>query len=176
MMQQHYPDVPASIKYPLEQVVTEFPWGYMTNTVAYMIALALMEGVTHIGIFGADYVGASEYLAQRGCCEYWLGVAEGRGVHLRFPPGCDLLNRPHLLYGYESHPNGKRHACYGVPKGGFTVPKPGADGKSVPTELTIIPEGGSQQKDIPKLRDLGVPPAVERRHSLKDLKLIAEKA
>ena len=54
-MQEHYPDVPASIRYPFDTMIMEFPRGYMTNTVAYMVALALMEGVTHIGLFGVQY-------------------------------------------------------------------------------------------------------------------------
>src|SRR3990167_7703352 len=89
MMQNRYKDVPASIKYPFETMITEFPRGYMTNTLAYMIALALMEGVTHLGIFGCDYRTGSEYGPQLGSAEYWSGLAEGRGVHLLLPPGCD---------------------------------------------------------------------------------------
>lgn len=112
MMQRKYQDVPASVKYPFEQMVTEFPRGYMTNHVAYMIALALMQGVTHISIFGCDYKAESEYGPQRGSAEYWIGVAEGRGVHVGIPPTCDLCARPWPLYGYESHPDGVRHPAY----------------------------------------------------------------
>ena len=32
-----------------------------------------------------------------------MGVAEGRGVQLVLPPGCNLLQQPRELYGYESH-------------------------------------------------------------------------
>lgn len=111
-MQDRYEDVPASIRYPFEQMITEFPRGYMTNSAVYMVALALMQGATHLGIFGCHYQAKSEYAAQRGSMEYWLGVAEGRGVHVLIPPTCDLLNRPSLLYGYQSHPNGKRDPSY----------------------------------------------------------------
>jgi hypothetical protein len=157
MMQERYPDVPASIKYPFGTMITEFPRGYMTNTVAYMIALALMEGVTHIGIYGADYTGDAEYFRQRGCCEYWLGVAEGRGVQIVLPPGCDLLNRPALLYGYESHPGGKRDKSYGIGPSEKIVVQ---SGKKV---LVLTP---ADAPDAPPLRDIGVPPALERRDAL----------
>ena len=153
MMQDRYKDVPASIKYPFATMITEFPRGYMTNTMAYMIALALMEGVTHLGVFGCDYRSNSEYGPQRGGAEYWLGVAEGRGVQVLLPPGCDLLNKPSLLYGYESHPNGVRHPSYSFSIGPLVarVPdKPSADG---PTGL--IP---SDHPNAPPLRDIGVPP------------------
>jgi hypothetical protein len=111
-MQERYRDIPCSVRYPFETVITEFPRGYMTSHVAYMIALALTEGVTHIALYGCHYDSDSEYGPQRGGAEYWCGVAEGRGVHVTIPPGCDLLNRPHLLYGYQSHPGGKRDPSY----------------------------------------------------------------
>ena len=151
MMQDAYLEVPASIKYPFAQVITEFPRGYMTNHLAYMVALALIEGVTHIGVFGCDYATNSEYGPQRGSAEYWLGVAEGRGVQVLLPPGCDLLNKPHLLYGYESHPNGKRDKSYSFAIGPLNTdgPKPTADiGELVP----------ANHPNAPPLRDIGVPP------------------
>jgi hypothetical protein len=150
LMQEVYPDAPASMKYPFAQMVTEFPRGYMTNQVSYMIALALMEGVTHIGMFGCDYRTGTEYGPQRGSAEYWLGVAEGRGVQVMLPPGCDLLNRPHLMYGYESHPNGKRDPSYS-----FTIGPLSAGGKSAVDVGQLIPVSA---KDAPPLRDIGVAP------------------
>lgn len=158
-MQRVFEEAPSSMRYPFERVVTEFPRGYMTNTLAYMAALALIEGVTHLGVFGCDYASGSEYGPQRGCAEYWLGVAEGRGVHVRIPPTCDLLNRPSLLYGYESHPNGKRHSSYifrlGCDPG--EMAKPVAETK-LPSgkPLELIPVGSP---DCPPLRNIGVPPA-----------------
>lgn len=150
-MQERYAEAPAAMKYPFATMVTEFPRGYLTNTLAYMIALALMEGVTHLAIFGCDYHTGSEYGPQRGCAEYWLGVAEGRGVQVLLPPSCDLLNKPSLLYGYESHPNGIRHPSYSFNLGPLTLQgkKPTAAGE------TLIP---SESPDAPPLRNIGVPP------------------
>ena len=62
-----------------------------------MIALALTEGVTHLALYGCHYSNDSEYAIQRGCAEYWCGVAEGRGVTVCIPPTCDLLNFPEEL-------------------------------------------------------------------------------
>ena len=152
MMQEAYPDVPAAMRYPFETIITEFPRGYMTNHLAYMIALALSEGVTHIGVFGCDYNTNSEYGPQRGSAEYWLGVAEGRGVHVQIAPQCDLLNKPALLYGYESHPNGVRDKSYS-----FSIGPLKADGKAhVASGLTLVP---ADYPGAPPLRDIGVPPA-----------------
>lgn len=157
MMQNVYEDVPSSIRYPLETIVTEFPRGYMTNHVAYMTALALTEGVTHIGVFGCDYDTGSEYGPQRGCAEYWLGLAEGRGVHVQIPPLCDLLNRPSLMYGYESHPGGVRHASYSFSVGPMTA---GGKKAVVGHMQGLIP---SDHPDAPPLRNIGMAPALERR-------------
>jgi hypothetical protein len=153
LMQDVYADVPASLKYPFATIITEFPRGYMANHLAYMIALALVEGVTHIGVFGCDYATGSEYGPQRGSAEYWLGVAEGRGVHVCLPPGCDLLNRPSLLYGYESHPGGKRHPSYSFTIGPLTV-----DGGKKSLDAggkTLIP---ADHPNAPALRNIGVEP------------------
>lgn len=110
-MQEHYPDVPASVKYPFGAVMTQFR-PYFTNTVSWMVALALTEGVTHLALYGCHYENEGEYGVQRGCAEYWCGVAEGRGVQVLIPPECNLLNFPSRLYGYESHPDGVRHPEY----------------------------------------------------------------
>jgi len=104
-MQKHYPEVPASIEYPKGRILLEFAdaRGYFANHVAWMIALALTEGVSTIGLFGINYSSESEYMRQRGCCEYWLGRAAGLGVHVVLPEQCTLLREPSLLYGYDSH-------------------------------------------------------------------------
>ena len=150
MMQERYPEVPASIRYPFEPMITEFPRGYMANHVAYMTALALMEGVTHIGIFGCDYNTNSEYGPQRGSAEYWLGFAEGRGVHVQIAPQCDLLHKPSLLYGYESHPNGIRDKSYSFAIGPLTPGKTPIGGG-----ITVVP---SDDPSAPPLRNIGVAP------------------
>jgi hypothetical protein len=162
MMQEVFKEAPASIRYPFEQMVTEFPRGYMTNTPSYMIALALMEGVTHLGVFGCHYDTGSEYGPQRGSMEYWLGVAEGRGVHVLIPPGCDLLNRPSLLYGYESHPNGVRDPSYSFTIGpGILTKKPGKERGTAELErIELLPASG---QDAPPLMNIGEPPALHRR-------------
>jgi hypothetical protein len=108
--------------------------------------------VTHIGVFGCDYATGSEYGPQRGSAEYWLGVAEGRGVQVCLPPGCDLLNKPHLMYGYQSHPKGIRHKSYSFTIGPLTITggKPSAGGPD-----GLIP---SNHPGAPPLRNIGVEP------------------
>lgn len=104
-MQKQYPEVPASVEYPKGRILAEFGDArpYFTNHTAWMIALALTEGVTAIGLYGINYSTESEYVRQRGSAEYWLGRAAQQGVRIILPSQCTLLAEPGLLYGYESH-------------------------------------------------------------------------
>lgn len=137
-MQERFPEVPASHRYPLERVLAEFR-PYFTNHVAYMIALALTEGVTHLGFFGVNYSPDCEYGTQRGSAEYWMGLAEARGVHLVMPKTCTLLGDPKELYGYESHDaDGKLVDAY--TKRVWTKQQPNAP-KLLPNGLEVPPPG-----------------------------------
>jgi hypothetical protein len=106
-MQRQFRDVPASVRYPKERVMGEHP-RYFTSHAAWMIALALSEGVTHLGFYGIHYALDEEHKKQRAGCEFWMGVAHGRGVQIVNPEGSPLLRQPAWLYGYESH-DGKAH-------------------------------------------------------------------
>jgi hypothetical protein len=107
-MQRKFSEVPASVRYPKERMLAEFP-RYFTSHAAWMIALALTEGVTHLGFYGIHYALDEEHKKQRAGCEFWLGYASGRGVQIVNPPGSPLMREPAWLYGYESHA-GKVHA------------------------------------------------------------------
>jgi hypothetical protein len=95
--------VPMAVRYPIERVLQEFR-AYFTNHPAYMIALALQEGVETIGVFGCQYAADTEHSTQRGSLEYWLGRAEQAGVDVILPVKQNsVLAFPSKLYGYESH-------------------------------------------------------------------------
>lgn len=114
-MQEKHPDVPASVRFPREQILMDYGGlrRYFKNQVAWMIALAFSEGVTTLGLFGINYGHETEYEIQRGSAEYWLGRAEERGVRVILPDECTLLAEPAGLYGYESHTKeGKRLPQY----------------------------------------------------------------
>lgn len=135
-MQERYTEIPASIRYPRERILMEYgsPRPYFTNHLAWMLALALSEGVTTIGLFGINYGHSTEYAKQRGCAEYWLGRASALGVHVVLPTECTLLRDPAPLYGYESHDDtGRLVEAYRVP-----VTDPRGMPKA-PTERPAIP-------------------------------------
>lgn len=123
-MQRKWDDIPGSTSYPIEAVKKRFGsvlgwYGYIpegvqddqmnyrlygTNTVTYMILLAIMEGATHIGIWGVDMAVDTEFFHQRPSCEYALGVAIGMGIKVYVPAEADLLKCVYL-YGFEEKLN-----------------------------------------------------------------------
>ena len=125
-----YPDIPNCVRYPIEEMISEFDpqmrrqewshrfktsveldWnGYFTNSISYMIALAIFEGYKEIGVWGVDMATGhwwetnSEYFFQRPSCEYYLGIAVGRGIKVTIPNSADLL-KARFNYGIEQIPD-----------------------------------------------------------------------
>ncbi len=103
-MQQHWDIIPKSIAYPIKEVTQKFGT-YFTNSVSYMIVLAIVEiaenpGKGEMGCWGVDMATSTEYGPQRPSCEFFLGVAAGMGIPITVPPQADLL-KTRFLYGFE---------------------------------------------------------------------------
>jgi hypothetical protein len=97
------PDIPAAQAYPLDQIMA---WceknghsPYFSNSISYMIALALMDGYTTVGVWGVDMAAGGEYQSERPSVEYWLALVEKYGK-LVLPKETELLKA--RLYGYEA--------------------------------------------------------------------------
>ncbi|MDY6844233.1 MAG: hypothetical protein SVW57_09120 [Thermodesulfobacteriota bacterium] len=98
-MQREWPEIKQSVKYPLKEIIGEFG-NYFTNTISYMIALGIYEKYEEIHIYGVDMAVDTEYQWQRPSCEYFIGLAEGRGIKTYLPPESDLI-KTRFLYGFE---------------------------------------------------------------------------
>ncbi len=156
--------IPMAVRYPIELVLQE-QRAYFTNHCAYMIALAMTEGVDTIGLWGCQYGADSEYSTQRGSLEYWLGRFEQAGGKVILPVRTNtLLNWPAELYGYESHDDkGKLVGGYAQ---GLRLKKQltqGADNK--PVELTVI-ETPEKRPEHPLAPPNGETIAWDRRATL----------
>ena len=84
--------------YPIKEVLEKFPTRFFSNSIAYMIAYALLytksvqgpgnlrptviEGYQTIYFYGIDMMTNSSYLQEKGGVEFWMGVALGMGVNL----------------------------------------------------------------------------------------------
>lgn len=102
--QEHWADVPTSTPYPLDEiretVFKGFPRGrwstqndWYNSSPAYMIALAIHEGATSIGLYGIDVRDDSEFNYESPCLEYLIGLAVGRGIEVVIPEGPTHLNK-----------------------------------------------------------------------------------
>lgn len=94
-----FPNHPNVRLFPKEEVKALCYRPYFTSSIAWMIGLAILEGVDEIGIWGVDMAGKEEYERQRPSCEYLLGLAQGKGIKITLPPSCPLLRSS--LYNEE---------------------------------------------------------------------------
>lgn len=116
MLEKHA-DIPTSVRYPRERIFGEcrsmigrLHFGSQTD---FMIALALAEGVTHLGFFGVQYTAPikdGERNEQLLSFKFWLGVAAGKGVSIVLPEGHPTFNLPAEVYGIESHSTKAKYA------------------------------------------------------------------
>ena len=122
----------GGVQYPLQDVLATFGQcagrTYHTNTVSLMIALAIHEHmhghtVGELGLYGINMAQhglangkgsagwfSSEYARQRPSVEYWLGLAEGRGIKVVVPDQADLL-KCSCIYGYHTTDTSKKIAA-----------------------------------------------------------------
>jgi hypothetical protein len=88
--------------YPYKTIVRYFKTEYFSNAICYMIAYALYKGYTHIRMYGIDMFYGSEYGEEKGGVEYWIGRAEGMGVHVDIGNGSYLCKTIDLKpYGFD---------------------------------------------------------------------------
>ena len=89
-----------NVIYPLQEIIDHFKTDYFTNSISYMIALAIYEGFEQIDIFGVDMAVSEEYGHQRPSCEYWIALARGKGIEVNLPASSDLC-KTNALYAYN---------------------------------------------------------------------------
>lgn len=99
------PEYPTSLRYPIEDAIALTGLDYFTSTISFMIALALRDGAKTIGLWGVDLIVGQEWDYQKACVEFWLGVAQGKGLDILLPNQTALLKTSYR-YGYESEPTG----------------------------------------------------------------------
>ena len=102
-----YPEIPNCVAYPIMDIMKEFKVGFFLNVVAYAIAYAITLNPKKISLYGADMrpdSGIEHHREEKGCVEFWLGVATGRGIEHYTPAQSFLLRRTMLgnFYGFEA--------------------------------------------------------------------------
>ena len=105
-MQKKEPDIPASVTFPVQGIIDFFKRRYFTNSISWMVALAIYEAVTmkipdaKIAMMGVDMAQDSEFAFERPSVEWMLGWAEGAGIQFILPQKSDIL-KTIWLYPFE---------------------------------------------------------------------------
>jgi hypothetical protein len=99
---------PSAVTFPRERCEQEIFHAFDSSP-AWMVALALLEGVTELHVYGIHLATEWEYIHQRPNFESLLTLAAARGVKIVLPKGCPLLRSSHQ-YGYEEDPDVPRVA------------------------------------------------------------------
>ncbi len=99
-MQEPNDLVPQSVVFPRNILIEKFGRLPFTSSVAWMIAFAIHQGATDIGIFGVDMAATEEhYGAQKFGCLRMMEVASELGINVQVPLESCLGQMP-PLYGY----------------------------------------------------------------------------
>ena len=77
---------------------------YFASSPAWMLGLALAEGVTEIQVYGIHLSTEWEYQKQKPNFAFLLGLAAGRGVKIVVPKTAPLLRESHQ-YAYQPDPD-----------------------------------------------------------------------
>lgn len=96
------PDIPAGVRYPIEAALELAPRRYFASSMAYQMAFAMLTGRNPIYVYGYDMAMDTEWFYQRPNCEWWIGLAEGKGFTVNVAqqsPLCQLSK----MYGYEGY-------------------------------------------------------------------------
>ena len=94
---------PSAVTFPREDVEKAIG-PYFASSPAWMVGLALLEGVTELHIYGIHLATEWEYLKQKPNMTFLLGLAAGRGVKIVTPKGSPLLAETHR-YAYDVDPD-----------------------------------------------------------------------
>jgi hypothetical protein len=94
---------PNARTFPKAEIEAKFGRTFASSP-AWMIAHALLEGVTELHIYGIHLATEWEYQKQKPNMTFLLGLAAGLGVRVVLPKGCPLLAESHQ-YGFEEDPD-----------------------------------------------------------------------
>lgn len=108
-------EFPTSCRYPIEDAIKYCGRDYFTSSVAFMLALAALEGFEEIHLYGINLAIGDEYFYEKPCAEWWIGLLEGKGITVYVPHASSLLKQ-YLRYGYyvDARPQSSLKAYLGA--------------------------------------------------------------
>jgi len=108
-MIEHYDEYPNSIRFPIEDAIRfagdkrlgSGAGDYFTSSIAFMLALAGMEGMEEIHVYGVNLAIGDEYFYEKACAEWWIGFLQGQGRKVIIPAASSLIKQQ-MRYGYNA--------------------------------------------------------------------------
>lgn len=111
-MQQKFDEFPTSVAYPRDAVkemvndsfiIDELgaPFSEFSNSITWMVLLAIYEGFQEIWVTGVDMAQTDEYAWQRSSCSFAIGFAAGAGIKVLIPKTSELCKFP-KDYGWDT--------------------------------------------------------------------------
>lgn len=96
------------VVYPMDMVVQNLGVPYLNGSVSYALALAIAEGFTDIGLYGADFSYPNAHVSESGraCVEFWIGVGSARGIKFTVGQSSTLMDAwcRQTPYGWFKNP------------------------------------------------------------------------
>lgn len=101
-MTEKQPDIPNCTRFPYQQLLDKHGPYHFCSSVSWMLAWAIEQNPSTIGLFGIDMAAGSEWAYQRPACQHFLGLAKAAGINIVLPAESDLM-RHTTLYGIGEH-------------------------------------------------------------------------
>jgi hypothetical protein len=107
-MQEHWDDIPGSVRFPLKEATELLPmkYPYFTSSFAMMLSLSFLMGFKRVEMYGFEMGTQTEYHYQRANAEYLIGFFQGKGMDIYIPQESPILKGE--LYGYKNMKTGMR--------------------------------------------------------------------
>jgi hypothetical protein len=91
---------PNAIAFPFDDMLKEFGPFFFSSSLAWMMAFAIMQKPTKIGLWGVDMSAHEEYGYQRAGCHRFFEHCGQRGIEVYTPPESDIMHHA-PLYGLK---------------------------------------------------------------------------
>jgi len=147
-----------NVVYPIPEMIKEFNIGFFLNCICYMLAYAISLKPKTIVLYGVDMrpdSGQEWHQMERGCVEFWCGMAMGRGIDVSLPAEANVLKRHMVGNWYGFYEREEEDGLY-----------------------RIVPLGDRNQYDsyilIPFDDDGNLVPSDSQRMDLKDVESLPE--
>jgi len=99
------PAIKKCISFPLKEIFEKYGIFYYTNTISYMLAYALFNGIESVDLWGVAQSGIKEHIIERRGVEFWIGVCSGQGMKITINGPSNLLKfEKGIVYGYKKSP------------------------------------------------------------------------